>query len=597
MLARTSSTLSSAGGLSFANVDIPKDIDLRRPVDPETKPKYRIFEASDTLLLAMRPEGIPERKVWDANGPGSSAGLFRVKAVTLPSLANKDKNDTEYRKDYVFEHLKSQLARPPTDSGSLQEEAIKKRDKRLSQISILSSMSGLKMGATATANMSSSAPSLSASSPTHSKKSGGGEGRKRSQKYFDLLMKNHNDRVYTWDHEDEADKRLKAETDARFYTKKVAFDLERKREMEREEVESRSSSELEQLAKKPRPTSPEKPEDCKMMAWDGMMQVDVEVVILNPPGYVEPEPDWDDESSESSSSAGFSDRRMDTHERHESKPPKRSSQSSSSEDMEGLESLLKKTGRGATRSLSSGSHSKSQGSGSSDAEDAEPALDLYNELEMLKEEVGVEEKAQSEASDDIPENLKLKRLQNVWDNPKPSWSLGIGGTVFFLPDAERYAMGSSLPPPPPPSLQGRRRLHLKPRLPLEISNHRYRDEHPNIWPDAPFCPAVQDYLRFEETMMTLDLYKSCNVALSQLPQMERAAHEAPHRRRFGHLVERETHKSVAWRNWRHREKLIRKDEAQKAQREQEAAAIRAAQAAKAAAEEAEQKKLDELEDM
>jgi len=195
----------------------------------------------------------------------------------------------------------------------------------------------------------------------------------------------------------------------------------------------------------------------------------------------------------------------------------------------------------------------------------------------------VNDDKRSEDSDDMPEGLKLKRLQNVWDNPQPRWSLGIGGTVFFVPDAERYAMGSSLPPPPPPSLHGRRRIHLKPRLPLEISNHRYRDEHPNIWPDAPYSPELQDYLRFEKTLMTLDLYKSCDMALTQLPQLEKASDEKKHRAKFGEMVERETQKSIAWKNWRHRENLKKKEAEKKAKQAKEVAAARALEAARAAA--------------
>ncbi|CAK9039044.1 unnamed protein product, partial [Durusdinium trenchii] len=51
-----------------------------------------------------------------------------------------------------------------------------------------------------------------------------------------------------------------------------------------------------------------------------------------------------------------------------------------------------------------------------------------------------------------------KTMPNVWDNPYPEWSLETGGSMYFIPNAERYAWCPSLPPPPPPSELGRRRL-------------------------------------------------------------------------------------------------------------------------------------------
>merc|ERR1719215_643458 len=101
-------------------------------------------------------------------------------------------------------------------------------------------------------------------------------------------------------------------------------------------------------------------------------------------------------------------------------------------------------------------------------------------------------------------------------------------------------MGSSLPPPPPPSRHGRHRMHLKPRLPLEVSNDRYRDEHPNIWPDAVYCPRNDDYSRFNERIKTLDFYRGCNVALATLRRPEWESELSRNKFAFGKRVEEET---------------------------------------------------------
>merc|ERR1719284_1697591 len=146
-------------------------------------------------------------------------------------------------------------------------------------------------------------------------------------------------------------------------------------------------------------------------------------------------------------------------------------------------------------------------------------MEEAEELARLREEFGDKEEEEEEDED----GLEGFGIQNAGNNPDPRWSLGLGGTVFFVPHAERYAHQPSLPPPPPPSLLGRRRLRLKPRLPLAISNHRYRDEHPNIFPEAPFSPNHQHRSDFERTLVTYDFYASCSKAIASVPLPERAS--------------------------------------------------------------------------
>mmetsp|Transcript_101113 Transcript_101113/g.292400 ORF Transcript_101113/g.292400 Transcript_101113/m.292400 type:complete len:278 (-) Transcript_101113:149-982(-) len=259
------------------------------------------------------------------------------------------------------------------------------------------------------------------------------------------------------------------------------------------------------------------------------MEVDLEIVVLRPPGVEESET-----SSRASSATGFAS-------------------------------------RASTKASTNAQDRRSSKASKSSSKDS-PRPDLYEELEALKEEMGADEEAKSEDSDDIPEGLRLKLKQNIWDNPKPRWSLGLGGTVFFIPDAERYSFGASMPPPPPPSLHGRHKRRLKPRLPLDISNNRYRDEHPNIWPDPAYSPELADFARFEQKLLTLDFYRGCNKALTRLPQAKSRKDDARHRAHFGRMVLDETKRSQAWRNWNHREMLRKKEERRKALEEAEARA-------------------------
>eukprot|EP00929_Paragymnodinium_shiwhaense_P059594 TRINITY_DN29841_c0_g1_i1.p1 TRINITY_DN29841_c0_g1~~TRINITY_DN29841_c0_g1_i1.p1 ORF type:complete len:745 (+),score=156.76 TRINITY_DN29841_c0_g1_i1:199-2235(+) len=59
---------------------------------------------------------------------------------------------------------------------------------------------------------------------------------------------------------------------------------------------------------------------------------------------------------------------------------------------------------------------------------------------------------------------------------------GMPRSAQGLPTSESmYLFAASLPPPPPPSLFGRQRIHLKPRLAIDSSLGRYRDEPQRPW--------------------------------------------------------------------------------------------------------------------
>merc|ERR1711879_865570 len=133
-------------------------------------------------------------------------------------------------------------------------------------------------------------------------------------------------------------------------------------------------------------------------------------------------------------------------------------------------------------------------------------------------ELGQDEEDDAE-SEGLLDGLSLGgNMDNIYSINDPRLALGIAGTVYFIPEVERYSLGPSLPPPPPPSLLGRRRLRLKPRLPLDVSNHRYRDEHPNIWSESCALPAATraEWDSLGSKMRQMDFYAGCNEAFTKV---------------------------------------------------------------------------------
>uniref|UniRef100_A0A7S1LHL0 Uncharacterized protein n=1 Tax=Alexandrium catenella TaxID=2925 RepID=A0A7S1LHL0_ALECA len=219
--------------------------------------------------------------------------------------------------------------------------------------------------------------------------------------------------------------------------------------------------------------------------------------------------------------------------------------------------------RRAKRTFSSSSVALS----STKSSDSTPRMDIEAELQALQEEIG--SSSSSEESDGLG---GFGEKDNPWNHPSMRWKLGVGGTVGFVPDAERYGHAPSLPPPPPRSMLGQSRVRIKPRLPLDISNHRYRDEHPNVWAPDPWEPSKTDRRAFEEKLMTLDFLASCSKSLTRLPPIERERDAGKHEVALGHLVQQDAHHSIAWKDWLEKERRKKEKERRKAAAEAEAAA-------------------------
>lgn len=449
---------------------------------PTPKPMFRLTRPSDTYLRALKSDGPPARTVWDTTRlteSQSSNSLFRVKLATLPDYAKK-----------------------PKKGGSSAAES--NTAANISSASFFSAASGgsIKPGSQATVAASAAESTGGAEAQAEPDD---GKPRSRASKYFELLMKHHNKRI-DGERKAEEEKEKQRKYDKAAEMNKLAAEAAAMKKKSGSDSSSDEDSEED---------SDEEKEDLgALTAYEGMMKVDIEIVVNVAPGEEPPEvEEYDDKASSTTAS------------------------SKSSESAE------------------------------------TPRFDLAAELEQLEEEMKVEEESEAD-SDDLPD--QFFKVANIWDNPDMRWTLGIGGTVFFVPDAERYALAPSLPPPPPPSLLGRRRLRLKPRLPLDISNHRYRDEHPNIWPEDPFSPDIKDRKTFEKKLMTMDFYASCNSAFARLPQIGREKDMLKSEVAFGRLVEREAQKgSAAWRNHVHVEKMKRKKAAEEAAAQ---AAILAAEA-------------------
>eukprot|EP00930_Biecheleria_cincta_P038767 TRINITY_DN2663_c1_g1_i1.p1 TRINITY_DN2663_c1_g1~~TRINITY_DN2663_c1_g1_i1.p1 ORF type:complete len:505 (+),score=129.01 TRINITY_DN2663_c1_g1_i1:124-1638(+) len=478
-------------------------IDEKPPIDFTTiegerplvdKRTLKICSSSETVLRSLKPDGRPERKFWDTEKKLTSVlkqvghTSFKLRTASLPQLEALKKG--------------KKVDETPVDGSPAAGGGAAASKPALDSYGLLSS-AALKAGIGAD-----------------------GKPLKRSERYYQLLMKAHNKR-------EEEDWKVAYEEEwqrcegaARIAYEKVLF-VENPPPEKAPEVSSDASEGEEDDEEE---EEEEQGDYGDLTAYDGQMKIEIDFVVVRPPG---------EEDLES----------IHESDRESSITPEPSSSGSTT-----------------------------------------PPIDFSEELEALKAELKTvdDKKDQDDGDDGIPEGLRgLKKMPNMWDNPFPEWTLDMGGSVFFIPDAERYAFAPSLPPPPPPGLQGRRRIRLKPRLPLDISNHRYRDEHPNIWAPAAFSPELEHYQSFEQKMMTFDLYKACLEGLSRIPQQTRAKQERKHKHEFSLKVDDVLGRSVAWRNWRNRER------ARQAREEAEQQAALAEAMAKKLEKEAKLKALEE----
>jgi len=405
-----------------------------------TKQLFRTATVSDSNLRCLKPEGV-ERKFWDYGRiEESSSNLFRLKVMDLPQVANKKKLEA-------------------AQTGILE-----------------SSSSKPELGKSLT-TVSTSALGDADAAVVEEKP------QRRADRYFQLLMKRHNQRLQAGQKQALADEQERAEGAAKQALEACIAQANRALNKKAPAEQAMKEDELKALT--------EDSDFGKLTAYNGVLKIEIEVVVTRAPGEV-----WD--------------------------------------------------------SLSDMNNDRDSAASENSSRPSTPPIDFGDELAKLAGEFKDDAKANGE--DGADDEQQKPKLANIWKNPHPKWTLDLGGSVFFVPDAERYAHAPSMPPPPPPSLQGRRRMRLKPRLPLEISNHRYRDEHPNIWPPDPYSPQVTDYTSFQQKMLTLDFYKSCSEGLAQLPPQQREEDRHRQEQEFGDFIMKSLRRSPAWEGWRKSER-------------------------------------------
>lgn len=204
-------------------------------------------------------------------------------------------------------------------------------------------------------------------------------------------------------------------------------------------------------------------------------------------------------------------------------------------------------------------HTPSSASGRSNADD--DGVDWAKELQELQEQFGDEEKVEESETSSLPEGLGVRTIGNVHDNSHKRTALGLGGTAFFVPEVERYALAPSLLPPPPRgeghlARTGHKRLKLKPRLPLEISRNRWRDEHPyGCPPEDEFRPDVDAMRSWEEQVRRVELYGTLNKFFTSMPKPD-GIRKIKKTDNFERTLDWELKDSLAWQQYIKRQRLI-----------------------------------------
>lgn len=207
--------------------------------------------------------------------------------------------------------------------------------------------------------------------------------------------------------------------------------------------------------------------------------------------------------------------------------------------------------------------------------ESDDEVDWAAELAALQEEFQEPEKEESSESDSLPDGLDGRNVGNIDANDAKRVALGLGGSAFFVPDVERYALAPSLLPPPPRAEGriaqiGKKRLRLKPRLPLEISKHRWRDEHPYGCPlEDEFTPDFDERREYESKVRLVDFYGSLNSVLQTMPKPD-GIRKLPKADNFDQMLDYELRNSLAWKQYIKRQRLLEIARVEKRQKSQEA---------------------------
>lgn len=465
-------------------------------VDPHLHPLFRTNFASDSLLNAFKVDGnVPGRKTWNLE-----QAQDRLGATLLGSTFRAG----EGAKSTCTFALKTLSNR----DWKLAKSDAKKRAKGVDPLApeprpISEARASLADGeARASLTASASAPDLFG--PGRSRTSSSApEGvqdtekapLKRADKYYQALLKAEKARNELVRREAWEEFTNKAER-AAAKAKKKALKAELQADQPDGGVQYDSESEEEE------DEDDEELEDPgPLQPYPGLMKVEVEVVVLRAPGVdkSETESSVDDKSTHTPSSAS--------------------------------------------------------------ARSDDDGIDWAKELQELQEELAEKEKVEDSETSSLPDGLGGRTIGTVYDNSDKRTALGLGGTAFFVPEVERYAHAPSLLPPPPRGeghLQrtGHKRLKLKPRLPLEVSRHRWRDEHPYGCPvEDEYTPDMDALRSWEEKVRRVELYGTLNKFFTSMPKPD-GIRKLPKTDTFEKTLDWELRNSLPWQQYIKRQRLI-----------------------------------------
>mmetsp|Transcript_15833 Transcript_15833/g.37322 ORF Transcript_15833/g.37322 Transcript_15833/m.37322 type:complete len:809 (+) Transcript_15833:120-2546(+) len=550
---------------------------LALPEEPsDRRPIFTAGHVSDWMLVALTNNHPPQRQVWNAEQSlNNNTGLFRLRVVDPDDIpvvrrglqgligVTDSSLETSYSSEggNPFKYALKKAASSTQTSGagapqrrssglattSLQSDLGGQGGFAAAGVSAMSAQSGAGAGAGAAAAslLQGSCASLSQGSwppgPVPGSRESqsvslkeGSEPLTRAQRYYQELLKAERKIHKGWETaalEEESEraaqmaKQMKSihqrSTETSFMSNKLSKSSKRRTSADSEVsigslLLPKEESSVEELS-------------AEVLPFDGKLHVEIEVVVL--PNDPESRSTGSPALSESGSSPRLDSALHDGSLRSDSVLGPAGSVSSKAGRKAGAKGSSRRTSqqrRGSQGRSSVGSRESAR------LERVESRLDLSAELNSLRAEMDLlQEESQgtvhhdrdgSEASSQAQAEAaaaKKRRTRNV--NDDALWArrnLGLGGTAFYVPDVERYALAHSLPPPPPPSLAGAHKTKLKPRLPLDISSNRYRDEAPSVDPRVPVTVLTEERsLAMEKTMRIADFYNALSRSMTALDRM------------------------------------------------------------------------------
>jgi len=508
----------------------------------DKRPIFTAGHVSDWMLVSLTNNHPPERKVWNAEQSlNSSSGMFRLRVVNpddiplvrrglqgLIGVTDSSLQSTaDGAVDNPFKYALRKAAAESSGGGARRS-------------SFLAAPSGGVPFLAASVTGGSSAvmestfidrESLSQQVTKQSVSSGrllnsaelSSKPLTRAERYYQQLLRAEERIQRGWE-----EAALAEENERAAQMSKQAKDLERrstepvKPKAGRRRGSADTDESLSSLLLSREEGSKSEEQSSDVLPYDGRLQVEIEVVVL--PNDPESRSTGSAPVSEIGSSPRFESQYLDAID-----GSVRSDSALSPKDNSPGRST-RVPGKGPRRASQGRRQRESTGSGGVVKEQQEARIDLSAELNALKAEMdmlhdesyhsggGRRDDSESSSNEEASaKGAKKKRTRNIKDDE--IWArrhLGLGGSAFYVPDVERYALAHSLPPPPPSTYKTK----LKPRLPLDVSCNRYKDEAPSVFAPAPEVALTEERaLKMERTMRIADFYNALSRSMTALDRM------------------------------------------------------------------------------